>query len=145
MCGALPENCVAFVMSSCFVHPQDPAWVIDPSNNAGGYAAAQIYFDAVNGHIGGTAGKWGGIALLMVPLGAMFFCGLSCVTGNSRWAALAGTARSSIESRASGAGVQTYPAVRLLINQKNSCWVWQMSHSHKHLFYDALGCSAWCV
>ncbi|MEW5314028.1 MAG: hypothetical protein WDW38_005556 [Sanguina aurantia] len=74
---------LAYILAMLF-SISDPAWVIDPSNNAGGYAAAQIYFDAVNGHIGGTAGKWGGIALLMVPLGAMFFCGLSCVTGNSR-------------------------------------------------------------
>jgi amino acid transporter len=59
----------------------DPTHLLDPTNESGGYAIAQVFYDVFNGRYGtGT----GGIVCLGIPAFAVFFCGMSSVTSNSR-------------------------------------------------------------
>ncbi|BDA43078.1 Amino-acid permease BAT1 [Coccomyxa sp. Obi] len=57
----------------------------DPDNlttgNANGYISGQIFYDAFNGRYGTGSG---GVVAMGIPLIAMFFCGASSVTSNSR-------------------------------------------------------------
>jgi hypothetical protein len=60
----------------------DPTHLLDPTNESGGYAIAQVFYDVFNGRYGtGT----GGIVCLGIPAFAVFFCGMSSVTSNSRF------------------------------------------------------------
>jgi amino acid transporter len=57
--------------------------VLDINNDAHGYAIAQVFYDAfLNRYGSGT----GGIVCLAVVAVAIFFCGLSYITSNSRYA-----------------------------------------------------------
>ncbi|BBM98586.1 choline transport protein [Marchantia polymorpha subsp. ruderalis] len=59
----------------------DPVRLLDKGNDAKGYAIAQVFYDVFNNRYGdGT----GGILCLGVVAVAVFFCGMSCVTSNSR-------------------------------------------------------------
>lgn len=59
----------------------DPTHLLDPTNESGGYAIAQVFYDVFNGRYGtGT----GGIVCLGIPAFAVFFCGMSSITSNSR-------------------------------------------------------------
>ncbi|CAA6673124.1 unnamed protein product [Spirodela intermedia] len=55
--------------------------VVGPENDAGGYAIAQVFYQAFKSRYGNGAG---GIACLGVVAVAIFFCGMSSVTSNSR-------------------------------------------------------------
>ncbi|KAH7424845.1 hypothetical protein KP509_11G027600 [Ceratopteris richardii] len=57
--------------------------VLDPSNDAAGYAVAQVFYDAFKNRYGSGTG---GIACLGVVAVAIFFCGMSSITSNSRMA-----------------------------------------------------------
>ncbi|CAM6112731.1 unnamed protein product [Calypogeia fissa] len=59
----------------------DPAHLLDVTNDAGGYAIAQVFYDVFKGRYGHGVG---GIVCLCVVAGAIFLCGMSCVTSNSR-------------------------------------------------------------
>ncbi|CAK9273508.1 unnamed protein product [Sphagnum jensenii] len=59
----------------------DLTHLLDPTNESGGYAIAQVFYEVFNGRYGtGT----GGIVCLGIPAFAVFFCGMSSVTSNSR-------------------------------------------------------------
>lgn len=59
----------------------DPAKLLDPANDAGGYAVAQLFYQVFQDRYeSGT----GGVVCLGVIAGAVFLCGVSCVTSNSR-------------------------------------------------------------
>ncbi|PSC69729.1 amino-acid permease BAT1-like protein isoform X2 [Micractinium conductrix] len=71
----------AYLLSLTF-SIQDPANLFSPeSETGGGYAAAQVIWDAFAGRYG--SGKRS-IALMVVPLVGQFFCGLASITSNSR-------------------------------------------------------------
>jgi hypothetical protein len=60
----------------------DPAALLDTTNDAGGYAIAQIFYDAFKSQYNNGTG---GIVCLGVIAVAIFLCGLSSVTSNSRY------------------------------------------------------------
>ncbi|PON87000.1 Amino acid/polyamine transporter [Trema orientale] len=57
--------------------------LLDENNDAGGYAIAEIYYQAFKSRYGSGVG---GIICLGVVAVAIFFCGMSSVTSNSRMA-----------------------------------------------------------
>uniref|UniRef100_A0A803PI07 RNA helicase n=1 Tax=Cannabis sativa TaxID=3483 RepID=A0A803PI07_CANSA len=57
--------------------------LLDENNDAGGYAIAEIYYQAFKSRYGSGVG---GIVFLGVVAVAIFFCGMSSVTSNSRMA-----------------------------------------------------------
>ncbi|MCO5608156.1 hypothetical protein L7F22_062362 [Adiantum nelumboides] len=57
--------------------------VLDTANDAGGYAVAQVFYDAFKDRYGSGTG---GIICLGVVAVAIFFCGMSSITSNSRMA-----------------------------------------------------------
>jgi amino acid transporter len=57
--------------------------ILDITNDAHGYAIAQIFYDAFQNRYGSGTG---GIVCLVVVSVAVFFCGLTSVTSNSRCA-----------------------------------------------------------
>ena len=57
--------------------------VLDTSNDANGYAIAQVFFDAFQNRYGSGTG---GIVCLCIVAVAIFFCGMSSITSNSRCA-----------------------------------------------------------
>ncbi|PON34189.1 Amino acid/polyamine transporter, partial [Parasponia andersonii] len=57
--------------------------LLDENNDAGGYAIAEIYYQAFKSRYGNGVG---GIICLGVVAVAIFFCGMSSVTSNSRMA-----------------------------------------------------------
>ncbi|XP_062110017.1 amino-acid permease BAT1 homolog isoform X1 [Humulus lupulus] len=57
--------------------------LLDENNDAGGYAIAEIYYQAFKSRYGSGVG---GIVCLGVVAVAIFFCGMSSVTSNSRMA-----------------------------------------------------------
>jgi hypothetical protein len=59
----------------------DPTHVLDPTNNAGGYAIAQVFYDAFYSRYGSGVG---GIVALAAVAGAVWFGGIVCITANSR-------------------------------------------------------------
>ncbi|KAF8646981.1 hypothetical protein HU200_065494 [Digitaria exilis] len=59
----------------------DIPYLLDTSNDAGGYAIAQALYDTFHRRYGSGAG---GIACLTVIAVAVFLCGTACVTSNSR-------------------------------------------------------------
>ncbi|KAL3702105.1 hypothetical protein R1sor_020127 [Riccia sorocarpa] len=61
----------------------NPDRLLDPNNDAKGYAIAQVFYDVFNDRFGSGTG---GILCLGVVAGAVFFCGMSCITSNSRMA-----------------------------------------------------------
>lgn len=60
----------------------DPAALLDTTNDAGGYALAQIFYDVFKSRYNNGTG---GIVCLGVIAVAIFLCGLSSVTSNSRY------------------------------------------------------------
>ena len=56
--------------------------VLDKSNDANGYAIAQVFYDAFQNRYGSGTG---GIVCLGVVAVAIFFCGMSSITSNSRF------------------------------------------------------------
>eukprot|EP00270_Netrium_digitus_P002792 TRINITY_DN1315_c0_g1_i3.p1 TRINITY_DN1315_c0_g1~~TRINITY_DN1315_c0_g1_i3.p1 ORF type:complete len:308 (-),score=50.75 TRINITY_DN1315_c0_g1_i3:293-1216(-) len=59
----------------------DPSTITDPNNEAGGYASAEIIWQAFNGRYGSGTG---GIVCMQIVSVAIFFCGVSCLTSCSR-------------------------------------------------------------
>ena len=55
--------------------------LLNEDNDAGGYAIAEIFYQAFKGRYGNGVG---GIICLGVVAVAIFFCGMSSVTSNSR-------------------------------------------------------------
>lgn len=55
--------------------------LLDENNDAGGYAIAEIFYQAFKSRYGNGVG---GIICLGVVAVAIFFCGMSSVTSNSR-------------------------------------------------------------
>jgi hypothetical protein len=70
----------AYVLGLSFV-VIDPAALLDPANDAGGYAVAQFFYQVFKDRYGSGTG---GVVCLGVVSGAVFLCGVSCVTSNSR-------------------------------------------------------------
>uniref|UniRef100_J3MXB0 Amino acid permease/ SLC12A domain-containing protein n=1 Tax=Oryza brachyantha TaxID=4533 RepID=J3MXB0_ORYBR len=60
---------------------QDVAYLLSTDNDAGGYAIAEVFYLAFKGRYGNGAG---GIICLGIVAVAVYFCGLSSVTSNSR-------------------------------------------------------------
>lgn len=60
----------------------DPTALLDTTNDAGGYAIAQIFYSTFKTRYGSGAG---GIVCLLIVAVAIFFCGMSSITSNSRW------------------------------------------------------------
>jgi amino acid transporter len=56
--------------------------VLDVTNDANGYAVAQVFYDAFRNRYGSGTG---GILCLGVVAVAIFFCGMSSITSNSRF------------------------------------------------------------
>lgn len=61
----------------------DIPYLLSSDNDAGGYAIAQVFYQAFKSRYGSGAG---GIVCLGVVAVAIFFCGMSSVTSNSRQA-----------------------------------------------------------
>ncbi|KAF8646978.1 hypothetical protein HU200_065491 [Digitaria exilis] len=59
----------------------DIPYLLDPGNDAGGYAVAQALYDAFHGRFGTGVG---GLVCLGLVAGATFLCGCACITSNSR-------------------------------------------------------------
>jgi amino acid permease (GABA permease) len=59
----------------------DPTALLDTTNDAGGYAIAQIFYSTFKTRYGSGAG---GIVCLLIVAVAIFFCGMSSITSNSR-------------------------------------------------------------
>ncbi|CAM8953419.1 unnamed protein product [Rhodiola kirilowii] len=57
--------------------------LLSPDNNSGGYAIAEIFYLAFKNRFGSGTG---GIVCLCIPAVAVFFCGMSSLTSNSRMA-----------------------------------------------------------
>ncbi|EPS69879.1 hypothetical protein M569_04883, partial [Genlisea aurea] len=57
--------------------------LLDSGNDAGGYAIAEIFYGAFKSRYGNG---FGGIVCLGIVAVAVFFCGMSCITSNSRMA-----------------------------------------------------------
>ncbi|KAI3740679.1 hypothetical protein L2E82_31149 [Cichorium intybus] len=55
--------------------------LLSTDNDAGGYAIAEIFYQAFKGRFGSGTG---GIICLLVVAVAIFFCAMSCLTSNSR-------------------------------------------------------------
>ncbi|KAI3855536.1 hypothetical protein MKX03_006574 [Papaver bracteatum] len=55
--------------------------LVNPNNDAGGYAAAQLFYDAFKSRYGSGVG---GIICFGVAAVAIFFCGMGTITNNSR-------------------------------------------------------------
>lgn len=55
--------------------------LLSPDNDAGGYAIAEIFYQAFKGRFGSGTG---GIICLLVVAVAIFFCAMSSLTSNSR-------------------------------------------------------------
>ncbi|KAI3997527.1 hypothetical protein MKX01_008134 [Papaver californicum] len=55
--------------------------LLNPNNDAGGYAAAQLFYEAFNSRYGSGVG---GIICFGVAAVAIFFCGMGTITNNSR-------------------------------------------------------------
>lgn len=59
----------------------DISSLLDENNDAGGYAIAEIFYQVFKSRYGNGVG---GIICLGVVAVAIFFCGMSSVTSNSR-------------------------------------------------------------
>lgn len=59
----------------------DISQILNPNNNSGGYAIAEVFYLAFKNRYGNGIG---GIFCLCIVSVAVFFCGLSLVTSNSR-------------------------------------------------------------
>ena len=60
----------------------DIPYLLDPGNDAGGYAVAQALYDAFHRRFGSGVG---GIVCLGIVAVTTFLCGSACVTSNSRY------------------------------------------------------------
>lgn len=60
-------------------------YLLNSNNDAGGYAIAQVFYQAFKSRYGSGVG---GIICLGVVAVAIFFCGMSSVTSNSRYCCL---------------------------------------------------------
>jgi len=60
---------------------KDISDLLSPDNDAGGYAIAEVFYLAFKSRYGSGAG---GIACLGIVAVAIYFCGMSSVTSNSR-------------------------------------------------------------
>ena len=63
----------------------DPTSLLDPANDAGGYAVAQLFYGVFRDRYGSGTG---GIVCLGIIAVAVYLGGLGCVTSNSRYASL---------------------------------------------------------
>ena len=59
----------------------DPSSLLDPANDAGGYAVAQLFYTIFRDRFGSGTG---GIVCLGINAVAIYLGGLACVTSNSR-------------------------------------------------------------
>lgn len=59
----------------------DIPYLLDPGNDAGGYAVAQALYDAFRKRFGSGVG---GVVCLVIVAVTTFLCGSACVTSNSR-------------------------------------------------------------
>lgn len=69
-----------YILGLCFV-VIDPAALLDTSNDAGGYAVAQVFYNVFRDRYGSGTG---GIVCLGIVGVAIFLCGMSSMTSNSR-------------------------------------------------------------
>ncbi|KAG0630375.1 hypothetical protein M758_1G174100 [Ceratodon purpureus] len=69
-----------YLLGLCFV-VIDPAALLDTANDAGGYAVAQIFYNVFRDRYGSGTG---GIVCLGIVAVAIWFCGMSSITSNSR-------------------------------------------------------------
>jgi amino acid transporter len=60
---------------------KDIPYLLSPDNEAGGYAVAQVFYEAFKSRYGSGVG---GIVCLGIVAVAIYFCGMSSVTSNSR-------------------------------------------------------------
>ncbi|EPS72629.1 hypothetical protein M569_02126, partial [Genlisea aurea] len=70
----------AYIIGITFAVTDIPS-LLDPNNDAGGYAIAEAFYRAFKGRYGNGIG---GIVFLVIVAVAVFFCGMTCVTSNSR-------------------------------------------------------------
>lgn len=70
-----------YILALTFSIQGDPLELLNEANESRGYAGAQIFYDVFKARFG--SGK-GGIALLIFPVVAAWFSGLSCLTAASR-------------------------------------------------------------
>lgn len=59
----------------------DPAALLNEANDAGGYAVAQVFYNVFKARYGSGTG---GIVCLGIVGVAIYFCGMSSITSNSR-------------------------------------------------------------
>jgi amino acid transporter len=71
----------AYIVAVTFAATNIP-YLLDTSNDAGGYAIAEIFYLTFKNRYGSGVG---GIICLGVVAGAAYLCGISCVTSNSRY------------------------------------------------------------
>lgn len=70
----------AYILGITFAVTDIPH-LLDKNNDSGGYAIAQIFYDVFKSRYGSGVG---GIVCLSVIAVAVFFCGMSSLTSNSR-------------------------------------------------------------
>ena len=71
----------------------DIPYLLSETNNSGGYAIAEIFYLAFKSRFGSGTG---GIVCLGIVAVAVFFCGMSSVTSNSRYVLVLGLRLESI-------------------------------------------------
>lgn len=71
----------AYILGITFAVADIPH-LLNKNNDTGGYAIAQIFYDAFKNRFGSGVG---GILCLGVIAVAVFFCGMSSLTSNSRY------------------------------------------------------------
>lgn len=84
--GILSSIIMAFVVGYAYILGLafvviDPAALLDPGNDAGGYAVAQLFYQVFKDRYGSGTG---GVVCLGVIAGVVYLCGVSCVVSNSR-------------------------------------------------------------
>lgn len=73
-------RCGAYILALCFT-AVNPAALLDPGNDAGGYAVAQIFYQVFKDRYGSGTG---GIFALGIIAVAVYFCSAGCILSNSR-------------------------------------------------------------
>lgn len=84
--GILTAICISIVVGWGYIVALaytviDPSSLLDPGNDAGGYAVAQLFYNVFRDRFGSGAG---GIVCLGINAVAIYLGGLTCVTSNSR-------------------------------------------------------------
>ena len=84
--GLISSVGISIILGLCYMLGitfaiSDIPYLLSEDNDAGGYAVAQIFYPAFKRRYGNGVG---GIICLVIVAVAIFFCGMSSVTSNSR-------------------------------------------------------------